>query len=155
MGIKVTFTPSRKLKSIFCRSRPLDKKVCDLGNQNNCKICPNLTDGTRATKNAVYLVTCKLCPDSRYCGETERSLHARLMEHQRAAQNPATDPDNAVGQHYMQRHPKQSPKLSYKLLDIQPVTVRRKIVEAIYILREKPKINDKTELSYLCKYLIQ
>ena len=154
MAIRVTFTPGRKLKSIFCRSRPLDKKVCDLGNQNNCKICPNLTDTTCATKNAVYLVTCELCREM-YCGETERSLHSRLMEHQRAAQNPVADPDNAVGQHYMRRHPKQIPKLSYKLLDIQPVTVRRKIVEEIYILREKTAINDRTELSYLCKYLIQ
>ena len=127
--------------------------ICDLGNQDNCVICPKLTGTTCATKDAVYLVTCDLCRQ-KYCGETERSLHARLMEHRQAANNPATDPDNAVGQHYRQRHSGQQAKLSYNLLDIQRNTVRRKIVEASFILKEKPEINDRTELSYLCKYLI-
>ncbi|XP_063691616.1 zinc finger protein 43-like [Bolinopsis microptera] len=63
------FTPGKKLQDIFCRSRPLDKKTCDLGNPNNCEICPRLTGTTCSTKGAIYLVTCELC-GKRYCGET-------------------------------------------------------------------------------------
>ena len=154
MSIRVIFTPGRKLQSIFCRSRPLDKKICDLGNQNNCLICPDLENSTCSTKNAVYLVTCELCR-GKYYGETERSLHCRLMEHRRACLNPDTYPKNSLGQHYKRHHAGQSPKLTYKLMDIQSVTVRRKIVEAMYILQDSPSINDKNELTYLCKYLIK
>ena len=88
------------------------------------------------------------------CGETERSLHARMMEHRRAANNPPSDPDNAVGQHYLTEHCTQKAALKYTLLDIQPKTVRRKIVEAFHILKFKPEINDKAELNYLCKYIV-
>ena len=127
--------------------------MCDLGNQNNCDICPKLSGTTCSTKGTVYLVTCELC-NQRYCGETERSLHARLMEHRRAANNPKSDPDNAVGQHYSRHHSNQRASLKFDLLDIQSKTVRRKIAEAVYILRESPEMNDKTELSYLYKYLV-
>ena len=154
LPIRVIFTPGKKLQDIFCRSRPLDKKSCDLGNQSNCDICPKLTGTTCSTKGAVYLVTCELC-GQRYCGETERSLHARLMEHRQAARNPRSHPDNAIGQHYAAHHSNQSPTLNFQLLDIQSKTVRRKIVEAIYILRESPEMNDRTELSYLYKYLVE
>ena len=154
MSIRVIFTPGRKLQSIFCRSRPLDKKICDLGNQNNCLICPDLENSTCSTKNAVYLVTCELCR-GKYYGETERSLHCRLMEHRRACLNPDTYPKNSLGQHYKRHHTGQSPKLTYKLMDIQSVTVRRKIVEAMYILQDSPSINDRNELTYLCKNLIK
>ena len=50
--------------------------------------------------------------------ETERSLHARFMEHRRAANNPSSDPENAIGQHYLTEHLGQKAMLSYRLLDI-------------------------------------
>ena len=98
-------------------------------------------------------MTCDIC-DKRYCGETERSLHARLMEHRQAGRNPRSYPENAIGQHYFKDHLNQIPSLSYKLLDIQSISVWRKIVEAVYIYREEPELNDKTELSYSYKYLV-
>ena len=153
LPIRVIFTPGKKLQDIFCRSRPLDKKTCDLGNSNNCEICPKLIGTTCSTKGAVYLVTCELC-GKRYCGETERSLHARLMEHRQAARNPRSNPENSLGQHYASQHRNQTPELTYRLLDIQSRTVRRKIVEAMYIMRESPELNDRSELSYLYKYLV-
>jgi hypothetical protein len=153
LPIRVIFTPGKKLQDIFCRSRPLDKKTCDLGNSNNCEICPKLTGTTCSTKGAVYLVTCELC-GKRYCGETERSLHARLMEHRQAARNPRSNPENSLGQHYASQHRNQTPELAYRLLDIQSRTVRRKVVEAMYIMRESPELNDRSELSYLYKYLV-
>ena len=32
------------------------------------------------------------------------ALHARFMEHRRAANNPPSDPENAIGQHYLTEH---------------------------------------------------
>ena len=77
------------------------------------------------------------------------------MENRQAARNPRSRPDNTIGQHYTSNHSNFNPVLRYQLLEIQTKTVRRKIVEAIYILRESPEMNDRTELSYLYKYLVE
>ena len=66
--------------------------MCDLGNQNKFAIFPILIGSQCATKDAIYLVICDLCAKS-YLGETERSLHARFMEHGRAANKPLSDPE--------------------------------------------------------------
>ena len=105
-------------------------------------------------KNAIYEVTCLLCVE-RYGGETEQCAHYRLGEHKRGAQNPFIYEENALAQHYRLKHAGVPPKLKYNIIDVQPITVRRKIVEAMYILREKPEINNKSELTYLCKYLVE
>ena len=125
--------------------------MCELGNQKNSANYPKLTGTTCATKDAIYLVICDLC-EKRYCGETERSLHVRLMEHRKAANNPPSDPENAIGQHYLTEYIGQKAALSYRLLDIQSKSVRQKVVEAFHILTFKPELNDKMELNYLCKY---
>ena len=44
--------------------------------------------------------------------------------------------------------------LSYRLQDIQSISVRREIVEALKIQKLKPEFNDKMELKYLCKYIM-
>ena len=106
-----------------------------------------------ATKDAIYLEICDLCTKS-YLGETERSLHARFMEHRRAANNPPSDPENTIGQHYLTEHLGQKAMLSYRLLEIQSISVRRKIIEALKIQKLKSELNDKLELKYLCKYVI-
>ena len=38
---------------------------------------------------------------------------------------------NAIGQHYLTEHLGQQAMLSYRLLDIQSISVRRKMVEAL------------------------
>ena len=91
--------------------------MCDLVNQNKCTICPNLIGSKCATKDAIYLVICDLCTKS-YLGETERSLHDGFMEHRRAANNPPSDPENAISQHQLTEHLGQQVMLSYRLLDI-------------------------------------
>ena len=129
--------------------------MCDLGNQNKCAICLNLIGSKCATKDATYLYICDLCTKS-YLGQTERSLHARFMEHRLAANNPPSDPENAISQHYLTKHLRQGRQqamLSYRLLDIQSISVRRKIVEALKIQKLKCELNDKMELKYLCKYV--
>ena len=68
---------------------------CDKNEDENSKI------GSKcATKDAIYLVICDLCAKS-YLGETERST---FMEHRRAANNHSSDPESAIGQHYLTEH---------------------------------------------------
>ena len=76
------------------------------------------------------------------------------MEHRRAANNPPSDPENAIGQHYLTERLGQQAMLTYRLLDIRSISFRRKIVEALKIQKLKPELNDKMELKYLCKYVI-
>ena len=44
--------------------------------------------------------------------ESERSLHVRFMEHRRVAKNPLSDPENAIGQHFLTKHLGQQAMLS-------------------------------------------
>ena len=80
--------------------------------------------------------------------------HDRSMEHERAAANPPSYPNNAIGKHYLEHHTGQSPRLTYQVLDRQPDTVKRKISEAFEIMSLKPTINDKAELKSLRKFLV-
>ena len=101
----------------------------------------------------LYSVICLLCHEE-YHGETSRPLHDRLLEHQRAAFNPPSYPNNSVGEHYLTKHLGVEPKLKYKVLNVQNSTIRRKVSEAASILQHKPAINDKNELQYLRQFLV-
>ena len=151
LPIRTVFTPGRKLRDIFTRSRPHDSVRCPVG--NSCKICPNMHKAGCAQMGSIYVVTCRLCHEE-YVGETYRPLHDRMMEHQRAAANPPSYPDNAIGKHYLFQHTGEAPDLSYDIMDIQHSTVKRKISEAATIFTRKPKINDRTELQSLKKFLV-
>ena len=100
LPVRAVFTPGRTLKDQFCKSRPLDTKICELGNQKNCRICPLIVNGNCSTKQVVYQVTCLLCKDKNnyeniYIGETDRPCHDRFSEHLRAAKSPSSYPENA------------------------------------------------------------
>jgi len=150
--IKLVFKPGTKLRNMFTSSRPFDTLRCMVG--NSCKICPNIEGKFGcAQKNCVYSVICLLCHEE-YHGETSRPLHDRLLEHQRAAFNPPSYPNNSVGEHYLTKHLGVEPKLKYKVLNVQNSTIRRKVSEAASILQHKPAINDKNELQYLRQFLV-
>lgn len=150
--IRVIFTPGRKLRDIFCCSRPYDRKTCF---NRRCQICPRLTDGSDcSTVGVVYRIICKLC-NQVYIGETSRSLHERLMEHCRYASCPANYPDEALSHHYLQYHNGVKPDLSFSVLDRVNNTVSRKIREAFYITNQEPEINLKEECTSLERYLIK
>ena len=150
--ISVTFTPGKKLRDIFCSSRPYDKSQCM---RNNCVVCINLEDGCCATKTPVYLITCTLC-NQQYVGESGRSVHDRLSEHLRYAKNPTNKSysEEAFAQHYRDHHPNLPPKLRFKIFETEPNVVRRKILEAYYISLIEPKLNNKDECLDLKRFLI-
>ena len=145
------FKPGRKLKSIFTNSRPFDRVQCVVG--RGCDICPNMENGGCAQMDCVYCVICRLCLE-KYGGETSRANHYRMMEHRRAAANPPAYPENAIGKHYLECHLGEKPDLSYKIIDIQHNTVKRKISEAAMIFSTSPSLNDRSELPSLRKFLV-
>ena len=96
----------------------------------------------------VYRITCQLCSDI-YIGESSRTVHDRLSEHLRFANNPIA----AV--HYRQKHLGGTANLKFELIKTESNTVLRKIYEAFYICKEKPIINDKSEVKILHRFLVQ
>ena len=84
---RIIFKPGSKLRKHFCNSRPHDNWKCVVTNSKTCVICPDTHNNTCSTKNVVYEITCMRCK-KRYIGETERTLHDRMLEHRRAATKP-------------------------------------------------------------------
>ena len=152
LPIRVIFTPGRKLRDIFCNSRPLDKSTCF---NKKCQICPRLVGGSDCTTvGVIYKIICNICNQT-YIGETSRSIHERLAEHNRYAGNPTKHPDEALAVHYSNFHINITPDLSFQLLECVSSTVKRKIKEALYIINQKPEINLKEECITLERYLVK
>ena len=154
LPIRVVFTPGKKLKDLFCSSRPYDKPKCEI---SNCLICPRLDDGKDCSIVCpVYLVKCNHCGEY-YVGESCRSCHERLGEHLRYATNPDNPSykNEAFAIHYNQHHPGIAPDLSFKIIRTERDTVLRKIFEAMYIYELKPSINDKEECKMLERFLLR
>ena len=149
--ISVVNKPGRKLRSIFCRSRPRDTDQCT---RDCCKICTNLIDKTCKAKNVIYHITCNLCQEQ-YIGETGRTAYDRLIEHFNYANNPTAKSykDKTFAKHYTTEHKNLKPDFTYQILDQESNILLRKIKEARYILKNNPKINERTELEHIHKYL--
>ena len=154
LPIAVIFTPGKKLRELFCSSRPHDQQGCTL---SNCKICPKMVnDRDCSIACPIYHITCNLCGES-YVGESCRTLHDRMSEHLRFASNPssASYKDEAFAVHYRESHPGMKPDLNFELLETERNTVMRKIKESMYIFDKNPSINDKTECIMLQRFLIK
>ena len=138
---------------IFCKSRPYDKPWC---NTNNCSICNRLHDDNDCSvKAVVYCITCKLC-NQRYVGETGRTIHERLSEHLRYANNPTSNSysDEALAQHYTNFHPSTVSDLSFSVLCKETNVIKRKILESYFINHFKPEINNRDECISVKRFLI-
>ena len=153
LPFRINFVANNKLKNKLCCSRPYDKKTCKF---NKCRICPKIESNNNdcSLKNAVYRVDCKICGQF-YIGETERTLHERMGEHLRYASYPKT-PSNrnqALAIHYLNHHSGVIPDLQFSILAVQPNTAKRKIFEALTIIKLKPHLNLKEELLTVQRFL--
>ena len=126
-----------------------------MGNPDRCGICPIITNGTCNTRSTVYEITCNLCTASNvtYQGEADRPIHYRLKEHIRAASNPTSYVNNAMGQHYANTHNNCKPDFTVSILGIKRKTQQRKLSEALYIHKTNPTLNDKSELESVVKFI--
>ena len=150
-------TPGRKLKDLLTDSRPLDKPSCPTA---NCRTCKALTDGDCTKTNTVYRVSCQIdnCQEH-YGGETYRPLYCRFEEHYRSAANPTAKSykDKPLAKHYREKHPQHTgpPKLKLEIIDRGNSLVNRKIKEAKFLTKNKPTLNDKSELNNLRQFLVE
>ena len=90
-------------------------------------------------------------------GRAVETLHDRLSEHLRFATSPDNKnyKDEALAVHYRQYHHGKIPQLSFKLLNSEPNTVSRKIIEAMHIQQLKPQLNDKDECISVNRFLVK
>ena len=63
--------------------------------------------------------------------------------------------DEAVAVYYRQKHLGETAKLKFELIKTESNTVLRKIYEVFYICKEKPIINDQSEVMILHRFLVQ
>ena len=154
LPIRPIFTPGRKLGSLLTSSRPHDSPKCRLG--RTCKVCPQMVKPGCAVQGAVYQIDCNKCPpgSADYIGETSRPLQERMMEHRRACNNPPAYSENALGKHYLDQHVGEAADLSYKVLETQQVSVKRKVAEAYLIHRHRPALNDRDEMPRLRRFFV-
>ena len=152
LPLTVIFMPGKKLKSMFCQSRPRDKQEC---NDDHCKTCEALVSGSCKTKGVVYQITCLICMLI-YIGETLRYIDGRFLEHLRNATKPncKSYAKEALAVHYKNHHPGVTPKLQLEIVTKESNILRRKIIEAMYIMNKSPQLNLKIELENLKKYLL-
>ena len=153
MPIRPIFTPGKTLAQTICKSRPFDQKQCVKSNPDTCEVYPMISKGVGYSKRgAVYEITCNLCGE-KYQSENDRPLNHRIKEHIRACRNPQSYPNNALGHHFLTVHPTCQVDISVSVLDIQRNTLKRKLSEALYIYRDKPLLNEKSELEGIVKYV--
>ena len=90
------------------------------------------------------------------CGETDRSVGNRFMEHYRNANNPtcASYKNKTLAKHYSQEHPGVEPNLKLDIVGRSSSTRNRLIKEAKLILNENPALNCKNEQTQLAQLLI-
>ena len=91
-----------------------------------------------------------------YIGETYRYICWRFGEHYRNAEKPTCKSyeKEAMAIHYKKHHPGCTTKLQLEILATESNTLRRKILESMYILNKSPQINLKIELENLKKLLL-
>ena len=129
---------------MFSISRPLDTTSCVLSNPDCCQICPLISNGSCHHRGTMYEIICKVCTTTmRYHGEADKPLHYRISEHLRAANNPSSYTSNALAQHYVTNYHNTQAKFEVNIIDHKQNTIKRKLSEALYIYRNKPKLNEK------------
>ena len=152
LNIRANFKPGKKLKEMFCNSRPKDKRACI---KKNCNICSMMINKDCSIVGPIYQITCKLCSEI-YIGETSRTAKERLDEHLRYATKPTCKSyyEEAFADHYRTQHRDEIPQLKFEILDKETNNVRRKIKEAYYITQRAPKINNKDECEMVKRFLV-
>ena len=116
------------------------------GGGKPCNCCEAGLRGTCHTKNVVYRMDCRLCPEnaSFYVGETRRPVRLRYNEHIRDAKNGKKDTPFGLHQG---KHPGvalNSGNTSIKIIHVSKDGPDRKIWESLYIRTLKPPLNTQT-----------
>ena len=85
------------------------------------------------------MITCQLCNDI-YIGESSRTVHDRLSEHLRFANNPIAPSYNeeAMAVHYRQKHMGATANLKFELIKTESNTVFKKYMRRFIFVKKSP-----------------
>jgi len=121
------YSKNRNLRSVLNKKSTYDS--CTI---KNCPLNNNLC----LKKNCVYRMTCNKCKED-YIGSTKRPLHQRVKEHYQ----------NITSSVYQHRSKCQSnfENFEVKIIARDFSTSRLRVKEAIWIKKESPTINSKSE----------
>ena len=105
----------------------------------NIKSLFNLKDKVDHVSNVIYHGECS-CGEE-YIGETDRNVKIRWKEHTKPTHN--SNPSKHLNENIMH-------EFKWKVIKIAPRnTIKRKILEAFFISRYKPKLNNQVEMRQL------
>ena len=83
LPIRIAWQSGQTLSGKLTRSA-LEKPPCPAGSRK-CHCCMSGLQGKCHSKNVVYKITCNLCPQTFYIGESKRNIRLRFNEHLRDA----------------------------------------------------------------------
>ena len=127
---------------------PRGKTLSDLATKhlekqtNTCHSKSCFAPGFCHPSSVVYLATCTICGDE-YIGMTQRRLHDRAREHVHSAKQKNNH--TALGEHYRDHHPSESPSISFKIIKHEQDLLRLHIEEAMAIRKSNPALNRRPE----------
>lgn len=149
LPIAVVCQHPRTLKDMLTSNRIYDQ-ACE---KNDCLICSCNFSGSCKKTGCVYKIICE-CGMS-YIGETGRPLHERIDEHIRALNNPSCKSyvDAPLARHRVVAHRSGQPRIEVQVLHTSTSTIKRKIIEAMWIRSEQPALNMKAEMEDAIKLL--
>jgi len=138
---RLSFTHDPNLKEILTRSA-LRNTPCNKQNDSKCYSC----DDQCMVKNLTYQLTCSLCPNAHYVGETGRFKRNRCWEHYKSVMDKSDS--TAMGKHYLACHsdvPIPTQPFEFKILQTCKDFPERMIAQSTFIKQISPTIN--TQLS--------
>ena len=100
-------------------------------------------------KSPLYRIKCQLCNEW-YIGESCRTVHDRLSEHLRFANNPLAPSylEEAMAVHYRRKHEGEGPDLSLKLLEQKVILFYVRYLKLILFIIRNQKLMISLKLSY-------
>ncbi|PIC44323.1 hypothetical protein B9Z55_004727 [Caenorhabditis nigoni] len=147
VGLEATVVElkGKSLRDLLVKNRLFDVRCT----RRHCRVCPEIGKGGCEKKGVIYQINCE-CGE-KYAGETGRPLAERFNDHARAAEKPGSKSYIATtwAKHSGEKHGGDPLNISLKILDMERNTVRRKILEGIYIKAKNPALNTKEELADL------
>ena len=146
---------NRQIKQILAKHdiparlvNPRGKTISDLATKHlekqthTCHSKSCFAPGLCHHSNVVHLATCTICGDE-YIGMTQRRLHDRAREHVHSAKQKNNH--TALGEHYRDHHPSESPSISFKIIKHEQDLLRLHIEEAMAIRKSNPALNRRRE----------
>ncbi|KAK6733433.1 hypothetical protein RB195_017272 [Necator americanus] len=130
--------PNANIKSQLVRNRLYDRYcICE-----RCVICPYGKTGDCTKIGVIYEIECLIC-NATYVGETGRNLGVRINEHMAGKRRKSLI--TPLGRHRHEAHNGNDYDVKCVILAHETEISARKTLEAFFILKRNPSMNNKNE----------